>query len=214
MRAAEERQAPSPTSPLHACSGQGGWRGRSARAAAKMACPGSRMSGAVLRSPRNLPGATRSPPLPSPRPCLHFHFLPPCRQPARLFAFCFLPASAVCLHRGFPRVNRYRRQRAVAGGSGGFVSQAHRRESARHWGSPRSRLFALCLAGWPAFWGRGASSWAWGFEGGFPGSLQGNVCCSFIKIQKGACPGLWLAFKTWGRLSPGQGKEKQEQEEQ
>lgn len=52
------------------------------------------------------------------------------------------------------------------------------------------------------------------FEDGFPGSLRGNDSCLFIKIQKGVCPGLWLAFKTRGCLSRGQGKEKQEQEEQ
>lgn len=51
-------------------------------------------------------------------------------------------------------------------------------------------------------------------EGGSPGSLWGNLSCSFIKIQKGTCPWLWLALKTRGCLSPGQRKEKQEQEEQ
>lgn len=87
--------------------------------------------------------------------------------------------------------------------------------SCHHAGVRQGRwLTALCLTGSLAFWGRGASSWTWGFEGDFPGSLRGNVSYSFVKIQKGACPGLWLAFKTQGRLSPGQEKETQEQEEQ
>lgn len=214
VRAAEERQAPSPSSPPHACSGQGGWRGRSARAAAEMACPGSRMSEAVLRSVMNLPGAPHLPPLPPPRFCLRFRLLPrrsslPVFLP---FAFC-PPALFVCAGDFLGRIvtaGGVRWLEALGASLAELTGGSCHRSGARQgrW------LFALCLVGLPAFWGRGASSWTWGVEGDFPGSLRGNVSCSFIKIQKGACPRLWLAFKTWGRLSPGQGEEKQEQEEQ
>lgn len=203
---------PGPTLPPHACSGQGSWRGQPARAAAKIAYPGLRVSGAVLRFLINLLGTACSPPLPPPCLCLHFHLLLRRRQPAIFLPFAFCPpALFVC-------TGDFLRQIVTASGvqwlealgaslaelTGGSHHHAVAHQSC--W------LFALCLAGLPACWGRGASSWTWGLEDSFCGSLWGNVSCSFIKMQQGACPGLWLAFKMRGCLSPRQGKEKQEEQ--